>query len=152
GRLDACRVAAGDDLRDRSRYAQRRAAATFWARKSDLAAPGVPSLRMEITETNRRTRPMPFAGGFANGGAQTPDGKNAVDAYQAEVMLRLLGVESAIGSTGRRWPARRSAGGRRAAARSPSSIGPAICISSTSGGTSRRVAGVKGAWMAAWSS
>ena len=61
------------------------------ARKSDLAAPGVPSLRMEITESNRRTRPAPFSGGFANGGAQTPDVKNPVDAYESEITLRLLG-------------------------------------------------------------
>jgi len=65
----------------------------YWARKSDLAAPGVTSLRMEITESNRRTRPAPFGGGFANGGAQTPDVKNPVDAYESEITLRLLGVE-----------------------------------------------------------
>ena len=68
-------------------------AAAYWARKSNLAAPGLPALKMEVTETNRRTRPAPFAGGFANGGAQTLDPKNPVDAYEAEVMLRLLGVE-----------------------------------------------------------
>jgi hypothetical protein len=58
-----------------------------------LSAPGVPSLKMEIAERNRRTRPAPFAGGFANGGAQTPDVTNPIDAYEAEVTLRLLGVE-----------------------------------------------------------
>ena len=68
-------------------------AATYWARKSSLVAPGLPSLRMEVTESNRRTRPIPFTGGFANGGAQTADPKNPIDAYEAEVMLRLLGVE-----------------------------------------------------------
>ncbi|HJZ71188.1 MAG TPA: hypothetical protein VKE51_05575 [Vicinamibacterales bacterium] len=68
-------------------------AATYWARKSSLAAPGLSALKMEVTETNRRTRPAPFSGGFANGGAQTPDPKNPVDAYEAEVTLRLLGVE-----------------------------------------------------------
>ncbi|HMF97326.1 MAG TPA: hypothetical protein VKE96_23665 [Vicinamibacterales bacterium] len=68
-------------------------AATYWARKSSFTAPGLPALRMEVTETNRRTRPAPFAGGFANGGAQTPDPTNPVDAYEAEVMLRLLGIE-----------------------------------------------------------
>jgi hypothetical protein len=68
-------------------------AGAYWARKSGLAAPGLPALKMEITETNRRTRPTPFSGGFANGGAQTPDVKNPVDAYEAEVMLRLLGIE-----------------------------------------------------------
>ena len=68
-------------------------ASSYWARKADLAAPGVPSLKLEISETNRRTRPAPFTGGFANGGAQTPDVKNPVDAYEAEVTLRLAGVE-----------------------------------------------------------
>jgi hypothetical protein len=68
-------------------------ATTYWGRKSNLSAPGLPSLKMEVTETNRRTRPVPFTGGFANGGAQTPDVKNPVDAYEAEVMLRLLGIE-----------------------------------------------------------
>ena len=38
-------------------------AAAYWARKSDLAAPGLPSLKLEITQANRRTRPMPFTGG-----------------------------------------------------------------------------------------
>jgi hypothetical protein len=68
-------------------------AMTYWTRKSDLAAPGLPGLRLELTETNRRTRPVPFTGGFTNGGAQTPDVKNPVDAYEAEVTLRLNGVE-----------------------------------------------------------
>jgi hypothetical protein len=65
----------------------------YWATKSSLAAPGVPTLVMELTESNRRTRPMPFTGGFANGGAQTPDPKNPVDAYESEVTLRFAGVE-----------------------------------------------------------
>jgi hypothetical protein len=68
-------------------------AATYWALKSSLSAPGVPALTMEVTESNRRTRPVPFTGGFANGGAQTPDVKNPIDAYEAEVTLRLLGLE-----------------------------------------------------------
>jgi len=68
-------------------------ATAYWMRKSDLAAPGLPSLRIEVTHTNRRTRPVPFSGGFANGGAQTFDPKNPVDAYEAEVTLRLLGEE-----------------------------------------------------------
>ena len=65
----------------------------YWARKSSLVAPGLPELKMEVTETNRRTRPVPFTGGFTNGGAQTPDVKNPVDAYEAEVTLRLVGIE-----------------------------------------------------------
>jgi len=65
----------------------------FWQRKSSLAAPGIPSLKLEVTEQNRRTRPMPFTGGFANGGAQTPDPRNPVDAYENEVTLRFEGEE-----------------------------------------------------------
>lgn len=68
-------------------------APAYWARKSDLSAPGVAALRLEVTQNNRRTRPIPFGGGFGNGGAQTPDPKNPVDAYEAEVTLRLLGEE-----------------------------------------------------------
>jgi hypothetical protein len=68
-------------------------ARAYWARKSSLVAPGLPELKLEVTETNRRTRPTPFTGGFANGGAQTPDVKNPVDAYEAEVTLRFLRVE-----------------------------------------------------------
>jgi hypothetical protein len=68
-------------------------AQTYWALKSSLSAPGVASLALELSESNRRTRPTPFSGGFANGGAQTPDPKNPVDAYEAEVMLRFVGVE-----------------------------------------------------------
>ena len=56
----------------------------------DLSAPGQPSLRLEVG--NRRTRPTPFTGGTANGGAYTPDVKNPVDAFESEVTLRLLGV------------------------------------------------------------
>ncbi len=67
-------------------------AAAYWAMKSDLSAPGVAALRLEVTQNNRRTRPTPF-GGFGNGGAQTFDPKNPVDAYEAEVILRLLGEE-----------------------------------------------------------
>ena len=53
----------------------------------------MPSLKLEITENNRRTRPVPFTGGFANGGAQTPDPKNPVDAYEHELTLRYRGQE-----------------------------------------------------------
>jgi hypothetical protein len=65
----------------------------YWLQKSALAAPGMPSLKLEITENNRRTRPVPFTGGFANGGAQTPDPKNPVDEYEHEVTLRYRGQE-----------------------------------------------------------
>jgi hypothetical protein len=71
-------------------------AAGYWRMKSDLGAPGLPSLRLEVQSDNRRTRPIPFAGGTANGGAYTPDVKNPVDAFESEVTLRLLGV--AIGN------------------------------------------------------
>jgi hypothetical protein len=65
----------------------------YWMHKSALAAPGLASIKLEITESNRRTRPTPFTGGFSNGGAQTPDPKNPVDAYEHEVTLRYLGHE-----------------------------------------------------------
>jgi len=68
-------------------------AAEYWQRKSSLVAPGVPTLRLEVTESNRRTRPTPFAGGFSNGGAQTLDPRNPVDAYENEVTLRFEGEE-----------------------------------------------------------
>lgn len=70
-------------------------AAGYWAMKSDLAAPGLPSLRIEVQQDNRRTHPIPFTGN-AVGGAYTPDVKNPVDAFESEVTLRLLGLE--IGS------------------------------------------------------
>jgi len=68
-------------------------AAEYWARKSSLGAPGMPALKLEVTENNRRTRPVPFTGGFANGGAQTPDPHNPVDAFEHEVTLRFAGEE-----------------------------------------------------------
>ena len=68
-------------------------AAEYWARKSSLFAPGMPALKLEVTENNRRTRPVPFNDGFANGGAQTPDPHNPVDAFEHEVTLRFAGKE-----------------------------------------------------------
>jgi hypothetical protein len=68
-------------------------AAAYWTMKSDMAAPGIPSLRLEVQQDNRRTRPTPFTGGTANGGAYTPDVRNPVDAFESEVTLRLLGVQ-----------------------------------------------------------
>jgi hypothetical protein len=65
----------------------------YWMQKSALAAPGMPSLKLEVTGNNRRTRPVLFTGGFANRGAQTPDPKNPVDAYEHEVTLRYRGQE-----------------------------------------------------------
>lgn len=67
--------------------------AEYWTRKSSLVAPGVPTLKLEVIEKNRRTRPAPFTGGFANGGAQTVDPRNPVDAYENEVTLWFAGVE-----------------------------------------------------------
>jgi len=71
-------------------------AAAYWKMKSDLAAPGIPSLRIEVQQENRRTRPTAFSGGTANGGAYTPNVKDPVDAFESEVTLRLLGLD--IGS------------------------------------------------------
>jgi len=68
-------------------------ASEYWARKSALTAPGLPGMKLEVTENNRRTRPTPFAGGFSNGGAQTPDPQNPVDAFEHEVTLRFQGEE-----------------------------------------------------------
>ena len=68
-------------------------AAQYWAMKSNLTAPGVPSMQLEVQTTNRRTRPTPFTGGTANGGAYTPDTKNPVDAFESEVSLKLRGLE-----------------------------------------------------------
>jgi hypothetical protein len=67
-------------------------AAEYWAMKVDLAAPGMPSLRIDVQQNNRRTRPTPFTGNAA-GGAYTPDTKNPVDAIESEVTLRLFGEE-----------------------------------------------------------
>jgi hypothetical protein len=67
-------------------------AAAYWSRKSDLAAPGIPSMRIEVTQNNLRTKPTPFGPGGLNG-AQTPDPKNPVDRYETEVTVRLLGEE-----------------------------------------------------------
>jgi len=55
--------------------------------------PGVPALQLDVQTTNRRTRPTPFTGGTANGGAYTPDVKNPVDAFESEVSLKLRGIE-----------------------------------------------------------
>ena len=67
-------------------------AAEYWAMKVDLAAPGLPTLRIDVQQYNRRTRPTPFTSNAA-GGAYTPDTKNPVDAIESEVTLRLLGEE-----------------------------------------------------------
>jgi WD40-like Beta Propeller Repeat len=68
-------------------------ATRYWMRKSDLSAPGDATLKIEVIEKHQRTRPAPFAGGFANGGAQTVDQRNPNDTFAIEVSLRLLGEE-----------------------------------------------------------
>lgn len=65
----------------------------YWSRKSALAAPGLPALRLEVLESNRRTRPAPFTGPLNGGAGQTPDPRNPVDAYENEVALWFAGVE-----------------------------------------------------------
>jgi hypothetical protein len=68
--------------------------AAYWNRKSSLAAPGMPSLKLEVIESNRRTRPTPFSGAVNNGAAgQTLDPRNPVDAYEHEVGLWFGGEE-----------------------------------------------------------
>jgi hypothetical protein len=67
-------------------------ASTYWAMKSDFAAPGNPALRIELAREDRRTRVTPFLGG--NGGANgafTPDPRNSADAYAFDTTLWLLG-------------------------------------------------------------
>jgi len=65
----------------------------YWAMKSSLTAPGAPDLRIEVLEDHQRTRPMPFTGGFANGGAQTVEPNNPRDTFAIEAKLLLLGQE-----------------------------------------------------------
>ena len=68
-------------------------ASAYWTKKSDLAAPGDPKLKIEVIEKPQRTRPAPFAGGFSAGGAQTLDQRNSNDTFAIEVSLKLLGEE-----------------------------------------------------------
>jgi len=65
----------------------------YWNRKSALVAPGLPSLRLDLTENNRRTRPAPFTGPLNSGAGQTPDPLRPVDRYENEVTLRFQGEE-----------------------------------------------------------
>jgi hypothetical protein len=65
----------------------------YWTRKADLASPGDPGLKIEVIEKHQRTRPAPFAGGLAAGGAQTVDQRNPTDTFAIEVSLKLLGEE-----------------------------------------------------------
>jgi hypothetical protein len=65
----------------------------YWTMKSSLAAPGTPDLKIEVLENHQRTQPMPFTGGFANGGAQTVDPHNPRDTFAIEARLLLLGQE-----------------------------------------------------------
>jgi WD40 repeat protein len=68
-------------------------AASYWAAKADLSAPGEPRLRIEVIEDHQRTKPVPFTGGFTAGGAQAVDQRNPVDTFAIEVKLKLLGQE-----------------------------------------------------------
>jgi len=68
-------------------------AAEYWSRKSALAAPGTPDLKIEVLEDHQRTRPTPFTGGFTNGGAQTVDPRNPRDTFAIDARLLLLGEE-----------------------------------------------------------
>jgi hypothetical protein len=67
--------------------------AEYWNRKSSLAAPGVPSLKLEVLESQRRTRPTPFSGPVNSGAGQTPDPRTPVDTYEHEVGLWFGGEE-----------------------------------------------------------
>jgi hypothetical protein len=126
-------------------------ASAYWARKSDLSAPGLTSLKMEITESNRRTRPTPFAGGFSNGGAYTPDPKNPVDAYEAEVTLRLLGVEIGNWINGAPMAGETFGWGPIGSAALVFVDRPGRLILIDQEKRQQVVAGVKAAWMPAWS-
>src|SRR5436190_6888204 len=67
-------------------------AAQYWAMKSDLSAPGVPALKIEVIEDHQRTRPSPFLPNSSNAG-QTIDQRNPNDTFAIEVKLKLLGQE-----------------------------------------------------------
>jgi Tol biopolymer transport system component len=45
-------------------------AAGYWAMKSDLAAPGLPSLQIEVQQDNRRTRPTPTMPAWSSDGTR----------------------------------------------------------------------------------
>jgi hypothetical protein len=68
-------------------------ATEYWTMKSALTAPGAPDLKIEVLEDHQRTRPTPFTGGFANGGAQAIDPRNPVDTFAIDARLKLLGEE-----------------------------------------------------------
>src|SRR5262249_46355744 len=123
----------------------------YWARKSSLSAPGVPSLAMELTESNRRTRPTPFTGGFAHGGAQPPDPKTPVDAYEAEVMLRFVGIEVGNWINGAPMGGETFGWGPVGSGALVFVDRPGHLIFLDRDRHKRTVAGVSGAWMPAWS-
>jgi len=127
-------------------------AAGYWAMKSDLGAPGLPSLRLDVQQDNRRTRPTPFTGGTANGGAYTPDVRNPVDAFESEVTLRLLGVM--IGSWLNGAPmAGETFGWGPAGSGAIVFVGRGDRMTLMDQEARRKVIGtIKGAWMPAWSS
>jgi len=95
---------------------------------------------------------MPFAGGFANGGAQTPDAKNAVDAYEAEVMLRLLGVEIGNWINGAPMAGETFGWGPTGSGALAFVDRPGHLYLLDERRHKQAVAGVKGAWMPSWSS
>src|SRR5215831_11773900 len=65
----------------------------YWTMKSSLTAPGAPDLKIEVLENHQRTQPVPFTGGFSNGGAQTVEPRNPRDTFAIEARLLLLGQE-----------------------------------------------------------
>lgn len=124
----------------------------YWARKSDLAAPGKPSLKLEVTSYTRRTQPAPFSGGFTNGGNQTPDPKHPVDAFESEVTLRLVGEEVGHWVNDAPLPGETFGWGPTgsAALTFVDKAGRLMLIDQDK--HRHTVAGIKGAWMPAWSS
>jgi hypothetical protein len=74
-------------------YGEPEWAAQFWRHKADLASPGLPSLRLELTQSARQTSTRPAIQPANPGGQYQPPPRTAIDAYEPEFILRMAGEE-----------------------------------------------------------
>jgi len=74
-------------------YGEPEWAAAYWRRKSDIVAPGVPSLKLEMLRGARGERTRPAIQPANPGGQYQPPPRTSIDAYEPEFILRMAGEE-----------------------------------------------------------
>ena len=74
-------------------YGEPEWAASYWKMKSNVVSPGLPSLRLEMSQRVRRDTSKPAIPAANPGGAYQPQGRPAIESEELQFTLKMVGED-----------------------------------------------------------